>query len=98
MKYFSYYPNDGFIFHETEKEAKAECEKAFGYAKDEAGCDGWGENVDDICWGEIRGRVKVTESIMRPPAEEIEDGEDEAGNDWSNPDWDRIEKREIAEP
>lgn len=66
--YFSYDPEgDGFMFHDTETEARSAAESAL---QDERDCapEGWGENVELICWGEVKQRVKETE--CRPATEE----------------------------
>lgn len=51
---------DGIHFLNTEEEAKSEAEKALAFWRDKAGCDGeWDDNVDQICWGEIREQVRA---------------------------------------
>ncbi len=60
--YFSYDHEDGIGFHETAEEAKARALKSFGYDED-AAPDGWNEEVENICWGEVR--QKVTETARR---------------------------------
>ena len=64
--YFSYDHEDGIEFHETAEAAKARAEKALEMDRDIAP-DGWPENVDDSCWGEVRG--KVVETMRRPKNE-----------------------------
>ena len=61
--FFSYDHEDGIEFHETAEEAKARAEKALDMDRDVAE-DGWDDNVTDICWGEVKGRVVET---MRHP-------------------------------
>lgn len=63
--YFSYCPENGFQFHETEQEAREMGEKNFATFEDYAASDGWGDNVDDVCWGVVRQRV--TEISRRDP-------------------------------
>lgn len=66
--YFSYDPEGaGFMFHDTETEAKAAAETSL---QDERDCapEGWSENVELICWGEVVQRVK--ETMSRPATEE----------------------------
>lgn len=95
-KYFSFDPDDGFSFHKTEEEAKKRCLEAFEYFETEAAGDGWPENVSEVCWGEIRGRATLIESIDRPPKDQLdEENMDRFGNDWSQGDWDEIQKWEI---
>lgn len=99
MKYFSYDPYEGFEFHATEEAAKAAADKSLDFHKHEAPDEGWSEDVDQICWGEIKECVRLTECIHRPPDHELDaDDHDTAGNDWSNSDWDRIEKHELLPP
>lgn len=62
--YFSYDPEDCFRFHKTAEEAKAAAEESLQHARDYAP-DGWGDSVEQICWGEVRGSVVET---MRRPA------------------------------
>lgn len=62
MKYFSFDPNgDGFSLHKTEEEARKAAEDAFDYERGEA-YNGWSDEVDKICWGELRQRVTEIES------------------------------------
>ncbi len=58
--FFSFDTEDGIEFHKTAEEAKAKAEKNLDLCRDYAD-DGWDENVQDICWGEVRGRVTETE-------------------------------------
>jgi hypothetical protein len=60
----NYWSNDpegyGLEFHATLEEAKAAAQAALdGYAEN-AGYDGWGECMEDICYGRVLGRVKET--------------------------------------
>lgn len=96
-RFFSYDPDNGFEFHDTAEQAKAECEKAFGYYQDEAAGDGWPENVDQLCWGEIKEQASLIKETNRPPSEELdEDGYDAEGNDWRNGDFDNIQEWKIS--
>ena len=61
--YFSYDHEDGIEFHETAASAKARAEAALDGDRDYAD-EGWHEEVESICWGEIKGRV--TETLRRP--------------------------------
>jgi hypothetical protein len=56
-KFFSYYPDDGFELHETEDEAKARAQYAIDMYRDDA-MEGWAEEVDSVCWGELREYAK----------------------------------------
>ena len=84
QRFFSYDPEDGRVkFHDTAEEAKAAAVKAFDYYQDDA-AEGWDEAVDDVCWGEVKGRVSITKRIERPPSAELTDGYDKDGNRWDN--------------
>lgn len=60
MKFFSYVPEEGFNLHETEAEAREHAQDALDAERETAGEDGWSDNVTDIGWGEVRGRVLET--------------------------------------
>lgn len=88
--FFSYDHEDGIEFHETAEEAKARAEKALDMDRDVAE-DGWDDNVTDICWGEVKGRV--VETMRRPTTPEdntdCEEWVDYAMQDTPNPGADR---------
>ena len=52
-KFFSYDPDDGFELHATADEAKERAQGAIDLYREEAS-DGWPEEVDGVCWGEVR--------------------------------------------
>ncbi len=55
MKYFVYDPIDSdFIWFKTAEEAKADCEKRFDDYRHEAQGDGWHEEIEGLCWGEVK--------------------------------------------
>lgn len=79
-KFFSFDPDNGFDFHNTAELAKAECEKAFQYHREEAACDGWSEEVGQVCWGEIKEQAVLVREAPRPAEDELdEDGFDADG-------------------
>jgi len=51
-KFFSYDPDDGFELHATADEAKERAQGAIDLYREEAS-DGWPEEVDGVCWGEV---------------------------------------------
>ena len=55
-RFFSYdYDGDGFQGWNTAKEAKADAEKALEAYRDEAGSEGWPEDIETlVLWGEIK--------------------------------------------
>lgn len=66
QRFFSYSPNgSGLEFHATAEEAQAKADAELDEERDNSG-DGWSEEVDQICWGEVRQRAVCTEV----PAEE----------------------------
>jgi type II secretory pathway pseudopilin PulG len=52
-QWFSYSEDDGFRRHASAEEAKAAAQAALDGAVDASG-DGWPEDTDSICWGEVR--------------------------------------------
>lgn len=61
MKYFSYWPDDGFELHRTKQEAKQRAETALQIEQDIK--DGiTSEFIDQICWGEITERAKLSKN------------------------------------
>lgn len=67
--WFSFDCENGIAFHDTEAEAKARAEESFDQARDFAD-EGWDENVTDICWGEVRGKVNEVPGSLRSPKPE----------------------------
>jgi len=59
-RFFSFDPEDGFERHETEDLARARAEKCLARDRDIATTEGWPEEVEGICWGEIREQVAKT--------------------------------------
>ncbi len=58
MTWFSYDPEgDGFVFHDSEEQAKARATREFEVACDYAASDGWGEDPTHICWGRVMERA-----------------------------------------
>lgn len=82
--YFSYDPDCGFEQHDTAEEARKAAETALDHYRDQA-ADGWSEEVESICWGEIRGSVRETEREEVPPGVTVDEetGEGSDGNDYS---------------
>lgn len=61
MKYFSYDPTDGgygFELHDTAKEAKERAQKCLSDFFDKGWDDVPDDEVEDICWGQIKGEVQ----------------------------------------
>lgn len=64
-EFFSY-SEDGAEFHDTAEQAKAEVERRLNDYRDDAP-EGWAEEVELLCWGEVKGRVEVTARRERCP-------------------------------
>lgn len=95
MRYFSYDPEMGFDFHPTEEKAKAAAEASLGEARDAAGSDGWGDNMN-ICWGEVREIATITSRKVKPPADQLDGNYDADGTYWGE--WDEIVEYEMLAP
>jgi hypothetical protein len=52
FKFFGYDPECGFELFETEEQAKQYAEDAIAEYRGES-CDGWSEEVDQVCWGKL---------------------------------------------
>lgn len=52
FKFFGYDPGCGFELFETEEQAKQYAEDAIAEYRGES-CDGWSEEVDQVCWGKL---------------------------------------------
>lgn len=74
-KWFGYCPESGFEVFDSEEKARKYAEDSLGWFRGEAG-DGWDEQVDQICWGEIKQDVKMS---LKQPWDESEAGEDREG-------------------
>ena len=66
-KFFSFSTDNGFLLHRTADEAKAEAEANIDYYRDGA-FEGWPEEVDSVCWGEVKEKSEQTEIRERPDA------------------------------
>jgi hypothetical protein len=84
--YYSYDPEDGIEFHDTAEQAKSRAEKALEDAEFHAADSdwSWNENEAEISWGEVRGKVTVTD---RP----LDDEEKK-----ENPEWESIRNLSFA--
>lgn len=57
--FFSYDPEEGFAFHADEASARARAAQALELARLDAAEDGWHDEADEICWGEVRQKAKL---------------------------------------
>lgn len=76
-KYFSFDPNWGFEFHETEEEAKTYAQENLDSERSNA-FEGWSDDVVNICWGELKQRVAISYEVT------TDDGELEADYELKN--------------
>lgn len=98
-RYFSFDPDNGIEFFNSEAEAKTSAEATLDSYRDASGDDtGWDESVTDICYGIVLGEVVEISHIPRPPEDEIdENGMDKDGNEWSGSNWKSIVEYDIAQ-
>ena len=62
MKYFSYDSDTGFEAHATKDEAVKAANDMIDYYRDNAS-EGWSDEVDSVCWGEIKQQSTSSEPI-----------------------------------
>ena len=82
QKWFAVDSLDNMEVFDNPEDAKKYAEDALGWSRDNA-CDGWSEEVTNIMWGRINGRVEETlrrdrteDDVMVPPdCDEIVDYE-----------------------
>ena len=51
--FFSYDENQGFRYHNTEEAAKSRAEGYLESYSEDASTEGWSDEVDSVCWGEV---------------------------------------------
>ena len=69
MKYFSYSPDKGVSFHKSAATARKAAQRAIEEYGDDANEEGWPEDTEEICWGELRQRAAQT-NVRTPDPEE----------------------------
>ena len=93
-RYFLHDPEGhGLIYFKSTDDRDAEAKKAIkDYMSD---YDGWSEDVELVCVGEVTHIVTKTNVIKRPPDDEIdEEGCDGEGNYW-DADWSEMCNYEL---
>lgn len=78
--WFSFSEDSGFQRHASAEDARAEAQRALDYDESEAGCDGWPEGTDRICWGEVREAAIKTDTHRHGPdcrPDSDDDGDDD---------------------
>lgn len=68
-KFFAYDPETGFETFETAEQAKKHAEECIDWYRGES-IDGWDEQIDQVCWGEIK--AKATQVGLRKSTEDDE--------------------------
>jgi hypothetical protein len=66
MRFFSYAPETGMEFHDTQEAAVKAAQECLDSESDNAG-DGWAEDVDNICWGVVCGHAAMVNREPAPP-------------------------------
>lgn len=61
--FFCYDPQEGFQLFDSAEDAKKSAQEALEYERQEA-CEGWSDEVDKICWGQLT--QCVAETMRRP--------------------------------
>ena len=70
-------------FHVTPEAAQKAASKAFDAELDYARDSGWTDEVAQICWGVVKGRV--SETLRKSKPEQLDDyGNDEDGQNWNH--------------
>jgi hypothetical protein len=69
---------NGFSLHATREEAKKAAEDALDAYRDDAP-EGWSDDVEDVCYGQVLGRVVETYRKERPDGVALD--EDRRGSD-----------------
>ncbi len=95
-RFFLFDPEgDGMTFFKTEAERDSYAKVSINGYRDS--CEGWSEDVESVCAGTVTHIVKKTDSVKRPPDEEIdEEGNDGEGNWWDS-DWSEMCNYELSE-
>lgn len=91
-RWFVYCPWDGFILFDTEEEAQQEAEILLQEERDHS--MGWEEDVDEICWGELKQHVIQTNIRFRSVECTCLTKDD---CDWPNHDYDCICNYELMD-
>lgn len=65
-RFFMYSPSTDFEWYVTAESAKEAANAEIDSYRDEAG-DGWNEDVECVCWGEIRQDTRAVSDEPAPP-------------------------------
>ena len=70
-QWFSYDESEGFSVHDTENEAREFAERALELELKDAPDGEWSEEVEYICWGEIRQAIVIKQRHPRSEGVDI---------------------------
>ena len=65
-KYFVYSADSGFETFTTAAEAEAVAEDIISQYREDAYGDGWDDDVESVCWGEISQRAAMIDASPTP--------------------------------
>ena len=84
--WFSYNPIDqDFVLHKSENAAREEAEGLLQLERDNAS-EGWSEEVDSICWGEVKNIAQISKLREIPKGIVVDEdtGLGSDGHDYSD--------------
>jgi hypothetical protein len=73
-QFYSYDPEEGFEIHDTAEQAKAAAQALMQIYEDCAPSDGWHEDQEALCWGELK-QIENAQVTKRRPGNP-DDGEE----------------------
>lgn len=68
-KYFAYSADNGFEIFNTAAEAEEAAQRVIDMHREDAYVDGWDEDVETVCWGEISQKSSVVSIANTPDPE-----------------------------
>lgn len=68
-KYFVYSADSGFETFATPEEAEAVAEDIISQYREDAYDDGWDDDVESVCWGEISQKAAMID--VRPTQDQV---------------------------
>jgi hypothetical protein len=74
-QFYSYDPEEGFEIHDTAEQAKAAAQALMKIYEDCAPYDGWHEDQEALCWGELKQiqNAQITFRRAGKPGEEFDE-------------------------
>lgn len=68
-KFFVYSADEGFEIFDTAAEAESVANSIIDMHREDAYEDGWDEDVETVCWGEISQRANIVSMANAPDLE-----------------------------